>query len=127
MNKEKIRNLISFIEKSNSFSMHSPYWHRYNRDLYKGKIENTEEGCPACILGHLRVMEGYEASDGGFTVTHFLDMPSENAARMVCPKSHEANYQAVPGDRGYIDKRMALEMLETFVDTGEVEWGDNRP
>ena len=122
MNKEKIVKLADFIEKSDSFSMHQAYWHPSNRDHYKGDIKNTKAGCPACILGHLRVMEGYSPDDEGLTATQLLKISGETSHGMVTPTSAVADYAAFPRDSNYITKTMACSMLRNFVKTGEVEW-----
>ena len=118
--------LADFIEQSDSFSMHRIYWHPYNREIYGKDIKNTDEGCPACILGHLRVMEGHSPSDERFPATQSLEISleisSEESEKIVRPESSIAYYAAFPGDSNYITKNRACNMLRNFAETKKVEW-----
>ena len=125
MNKEKILKLADFIEKSDSFSMHWPWWDAKGREDYGEGIENTEDGCPACILGHLRVMEGNAANCEEQTASSFFGVSRQKAKDIISPISipYKARYRSTPNDKDtYISKTMACNMLRNFVQTGEVEW-----
>ena len=122
MNKEKILELANFIEKSDSFSMHHVYWHPHSTDTYKGDIKNTKAECPACILGHLRVMEGLSPSTGELGSEKIFELSRQKVAEIVTPNSSVAYFSARPGDSNYISKDMAVSMLRNLAETGEVEW-----
>ena len=124
MNKEKILKLADFIEQSDSFSMHRLFWIREDASSYGTGIKNTESGCPACILGHLRVMEGSYPDDQQITVCSNLGVSACEHHAICEPDSEEENvsYRACPDEKDYITQSMAVVMLRNFVDTRKVEW-----
>ena len=124
MNKEKILKLADFIEKSNSFSMHWPFWTNPDRAMYMEGVENTEEGCPASILGHIRVLEGYLPWDESLDAKVFFGIPAKEINRILWPTYYPSKvyFRSRPGCNTYITKNMAIQMLENLLLTKKVRW-----
>ena len=115
MNKENLKRLITVIEKSESFSMHSIRW--------GNMFENDEEfgdhprGTPACIVGHSILLGGdYRYLD------KFLGVTKEQRCYMTAPSYDYADYKARTGEKAHITKSHALRMLKKLLETGEVDW-----
>ena len=131
MKKLNIRRLINFIEKSDSFSMHWTHWRDIDRGRYGANVKNTNKDCPACILGHLRVLEGYQPWDDSQTEGAFFGIFDKRAKDIVVPWYFQSGkpmresllcWKALPGGDDYITKNMALNMLDNLLLTGKVEW-----
>ena len=124
MEKLNIRRLINFIQKSNSFSMHETHWTNPDRAMYMKGVENTEEGCPASILGHLRSMEGYPPWSKSLDAKEFFGIPAKETDRILWPTYYPSKvyFRSQPGCNTYITKNMVIQMLENLLSTKEVRW-----
>ena len=128
MNKERIRRLINFIQKSDSFSMHATYWNDPMFDRhYKSGIQNSGMGCPACIAGHYEEMEKGNGIARPMSQSEFcyeIGISEDEGERIHSPLlgSDGVSYKAYPKEKGYITKNMAIDVLRNFLETGEVDW-----
>ena len=112
MHKENLKRLITVIEKSESFSMHSANWSGSSNERAWG---NHPCGTPACIQGLSRSLSKR-------AVSGFIGLPFSKETRITMPETEYANYMAKPGDKNYITKEHAIRMLKNLLTTGEIDW-----
>ena len=112
MNKENLKRLITVIEKSETFSMHTSKWGAHPRDKEFGEHPC---GTAACIFGHIQYLCGE-------TLEIFLDVSPQQDMEIAIPRKKYAHFMARPGQKGHITKSHAVRMLKKLLETGEVDW-----
>ena len=112
MNKENLKLLISFLQESETFSMHTPTWGKYTWDEEFG---DHPCGTAACILGHIQYL-------CGGAVENFLDVSPQQDMEIAIPRKKYAHFMARPGQKGHITKSHAVRMLKKLLETGKVDW-----
>ena len=112
MNKENLKLLISFLQESETFSMHTPTWGECTWDEEFGEHPC---GTAACIMGHVHSINEQP-------MNIFLGISSRQVADITMPEEEYAHFMAKPGEEGYITKSHAVRMLKKLLETGKVDW-----
>ena len=104
MNKENIKRLHDYIEKSSSFSYHAERWGggEYDQEYLDGRA-GFYRGTPACIFGHWQEMTSSNSEQFG-EFKKFLNLPDNQIIRLIFPDTKFSHYDSRPGKKRYVSK-----------------------
>ena len=115
MNKENMKRLVESIRSSTTFTM---------REFMIGEHPC---GSPACIAGHASsLMEGHLLFNSLEDIREFLGLSREEMGKIYLPSFSYADFRSRIWNKGFISKAHAINMLEKFIETGEVDWEGTR-
>ena len=118
-NIEKINQLADRIEECEEVEISE---HTMDMELsFSMNFHSYSCGYPACIAGHLEVMQGRKYGTS-LDVARDLGISVRQADELSCPAYSHASFSHIRGQRGFITKDHAVAVLRNLRDTGEVDW-----